>query len=254
MTLNYGAQTAVSVLSLLTEGIKSVAKYSLAGSSLINPNDERNFIARAVDNQILDWLDQNSKDIKNDLPIFTSTKYREGKGSIFSSDFFYEQGSDGLAFMLSNFIPMGAIGKLGLGAKLARTAGKNMIAEAAGRGALEIGGKAAARANLIDKGIALFTASAGEAAMEAGGIQRSIIENKDLRSDYDTEQIARMAADAAEGSFQLNMALLMLTNLTEISTIFKASKLFGGVKDASRDAVVDFTKNEAGQLVRKSLP
>lgn len=179
---------------------------------------------------------------------------------------------DGAAFMASAFIPVGAISKLGLGAKLAGRLGKvatALEAEVAAAGIIGRGGNIVAGVNkfgslgkvlnqarlakTIDFGANLAYSVPMEASMEARGVGLSVREslwgaiNPQTGLMYTDEEKDQVAGAAASQVFNQNLGVLALSNAAELYGMMKIAGL------ASKASKAAFTaESTLGNLVGKT--
>ena len=151
---------------------------------------------------------------------------------------------DGLAFAMSSYVPGAVLSKLGIGAKLAVTAGKTSQALSKVHPALKFMYKNPQAAisltqdltglsRKIDKFSSWAALTSSEALFEAKEVRDSIMNDPELWKKYDAETLRAIAAEKAANTFALNMAFLAPSNLLEVSSIFNKTK-FGTRTAASR--------------------
>lgn len=157
---------------------------------------------------------------------------------------------DGAAFMASAFIPVGALSKLGLGAKIAGRLGRAATALEAEVAAAEIIGEGgnivnsvnrfgslgkvvnqARIAKGIDFGTNLAYSVPMEASMEARGVGLTVKEslwgkiNPDTGLQYTDEEKNQVAGTAASQVYNQNLGVLALSNAVELYGMMKIAGL-----------------------------
>lgn len=207
---------------------------------LANPtNWDENLIDNAASNGFTQLFDQLDEKTKNDwLPTFQEAEDRQ-KGFwnklATDGDFWMTDAVDGLAFLVSAWVPGMALSKLGLGMKAARALSATRLGIGAAETAVE--GAAAAqnyltKASSLAKGIDKFNAwglaTAGEAMFEATSVRDNVMKslsedefgrvkvNPETGLPYTEEQKREVAGGAAQNTFLMNSILLAGTNSIEL--------------------------------------
>jgi hypothetical protein len=191
---------------------------------------------------------------KNDwLPTYQEAADRE-KGfwsrAFTDGDFWMTDTMDGLAFLVSAWIPGLALSKLQLGARLAMGVSGLRIGAAEAGAAIE---GAAAAANYtknaatafsrLDKFNAWALATASESMFEAKSVKDKVMESltydefgrmrlKDDGTPYSEEEKRRISGAAAQNTFLFNAALLAGTNAFELKWLGQAFGKSPGVAGA----------------------
>lgn len=218
-----------------------------------NYGTEEGVISKAADNTLYKAMASFEDYTKNEwMPTFQEAADKEkGFWNRFATDgdFWAEDATDGLAFMLSAWIPGMALSKVGLGAAAMRGLGSVSRVGAAGLGATVEGAEAIAnyftQAQKVAKGIDQFgtwaLATASESMFEGKEVRdnvRNTLRNK-LKPDgsyYTNDEINKIAGEAAKNTFLMNSVLLGATNIFQMKYFAKA---FGaGEKTAVRAGIL----------------
>jgi hypothetical protein len=223
-----------------------IATKALQGAGFIgglispwNYGTEEGVISKAADNWLYTAMESFDDYTKNEwMPTFQEAADKEkGFWNRFATDgdFWTEDVVDGLAFMLSAWIPGMALSKLGLGAAALRGLGSASRVGAAGLGATVEGAEAIAnyftQAQKVAKGIDQFgtwaLATASESMFEGKEVRdnvRNTLRNK-LKPDgtyYSNDEINKIAGEAAKNTFLMNSVLLGATNVFQMKYFAKA--------------------------------
>lgn len=223
---------------------------------------EGNAVGRAVDNgfsQFFMNLEESFKE--NVVPILKPENYDEMGilGKMFNSggSFFLDEVADGLAFMLSTYVPGGMLSKLNTGSKMAKYVGGALQSIRARRATAGVGEKLVNLkriADNLDKLTLGTTMTAMEAAFEAKGVKDSIMANEKLRRKYGKEDLEKLAHQRAADAFALNMVFLAPSNALEIGTIFnKASKAGRAAKSRSNPYGIGFDKKTGKAMITEPV-
>jgi hypothetical protein len=219
---------------------------------LLNPeNWDSNIISNAADNgftKVFDELDEKTK--QDWLPTFQEAADRE-KGfwsrAFTDGDFWMTDVTDGLAFLVSAWVPGLALSKLGVGVKLAK--GLSGLRIGIGAAEAEIEGAAMAsnyiaKGNTAFKGLDRFNAwalaTASEAMFESKGVKDHVMESLTYdeygglkrKADgtlYTEQEKKTIAGAAAQNTFLFNAGLLAATNAVELKWF---GKMFGKTEGA----------------------
>lgn len=209
-----------------TEGIGFIAGLS----GIDNHFEERGgWIAGAADNMLAEWSMKMEDKIKESLPIYHTERYKSG-------DVFQQMGTlgfwsddvvDGLAFMLSAYVPGIGISKLGAGLKIGKAVA-NGIKAGGLFGAPNVVGATRA-ANIL---MTSAFATASESMFEAKDARDSVINdlktgnngnkriNPTTGQPFTDQEITYLSADAARNTWQQNMTALAISNTIESSFFF----------------------------------
>jgi hypothetical protein len=223
-----------------------IATKALQGAGFIgglispwNYGTEEGVISKAADNWLYKAMESFDDYTKNEwMPTFQEAADKEkGFWNRFATDgdFWTEDVVDGLAFMLSAWIPGMALSKLGLGAAALRGLGSASRVGAAGLGATVEGAEAIAnyftQAQKVAKGIDQFgtwaLATASESMFEGKEVRdnvRNTLRNK-IKPDgsyYSNDEINKIAGEAAKNTFLMNSVLLGATNVFQMKYFAKA--------------------------------
>lgn len=223
-----------------------IATKALQGAGFIgglispwNYGTEEGVISKAADNWLYTAMESFDDYTKNEwMPTFQEAADKEkGFWNRFATDgdFWTEDVVDGLAFMLSAWIPGMALSKLGLGAAALRGLGSASRVGAAGLGATVEGAEAIAnyftQAQKVAKGIDQFgtwaLATASESMFEGKEVRdnvRNTLRNK-IKPDgsyYSNDEIDKIAGEAAKNTFLMNSVLLGATNVFQMKYFAKA--------------------------------
>lgn len=217
-----------------------------------NWGSDEGVVSKAADNALYSAMSQFDDYTKNEwMPTFQEAADRE-KGffnrMFTDGDFWAEDAVDGLAFMLSAFVPGAALSKLGIGAATMRGLGAVSRVGATGLGTTIEGAEAIAnyftQAQRAAKGIDQFNtwalATASESMFEAKEVRdnvRNSLRDK-IKTDgnyYSDDEINKIAGEASKNTFLMNAALLGATNIFQMKYFGKAfgmaekSALRGGI-------------------------
>jgi len=209
------------------------------------------FMSATADNAFVNFFNNLEDDIKTDLlPMYqdASDSNKGFFGRAFTDlNFWTDDFVDGAAFMASSMLPGAALGKLGLGAKLVRgLAGTVDKADDASRiltGLRQTGiqgfddvsripqiTKLMSNARLArntDLAVGTVLNTGMESFVEAAEVRKSMQEslrgaiNPKTGMSYTEEEISKLSAEAAMGTFKGNMMALMVSNLWETNCFFK---------------------------------
>jgi hypothetical protein len=250
----YGKQE--SWLATTVKGLTRLPVYTLtkAGQTfgylggLLSPwnyGTEEGIFAKAADNSLYSAMHKFEEYTKNEwMPTFQEAADRN-KGFFHrmftDGDFWAEDVTDGIGFMISSFVPGMAFARLGMGARMLRTLGGITRVGAKGAGAAVEGAESIANyfsnaqraAKSIDAFAAWSMATAGESMFEATEVKNFIKEN--LRQDaygnpvinpqtgqpYTESEINRIAGEKARDTFVMNAGLLGFTNVFQLRMLSK---------------------------------
>ena len=223
--------------------------------SLLNPeNWDSNIISNASDNAFSDIFNQLDEKSKTEwLPTYQEADDRD-KGfwsrAFTDGDFWMTDTVDGLAFLVSAWVPGLALSKLSLGAKLARGLSGLRVGVGAAEAAVEGAGVAANYTKFassaftrLDKFNAWALATASESMFEAKEVKDRVMDSlsydefgrmrlKEDGSPYSDEEKLRISAAAAQNSFIMNAGLLAATNAVELKWLGQAFGKAPGVAGA----------------------
>lgn len=121
-TILKSAQGISSVGSLAVGGLADAA---IGAGNLINSDEKQNAdyisINDMLDNPVVKGLTKVEDALKDQLQIYKPGNYEDLNfmQQLGTTSWWADEGADAFAFALSNFIPAGVLGKIGLGAKLA---------------------------------------------------------------------------------------------------------------------------------------
>jgi hypothetical protein len=204
-----------------------------------NYGTEEGIISKAADNSLYKVMEGFDDYTKNEwMPTFQEAADREkGFWNRFATDgdFWAEDAVDGLAFMVSAFVPGALLSKVGLGAAALRGLGAASRVGAAGLGSTIEGAEAIAnyftQAQRAAKGIDQFStwalATASESMFEGKEVRdnvRNALRDK-IKSDgsyYSDDEINKIAGEAAKNTFLMNSVLLGATNVFQMKYFAKA--------------------------------
>lgn len=244
----------VGVVSKVGEGVGFIG-------SLLNPmNWDSDIISNASDNAFSNLFNQLDEKSKTEwLPTYQEADDRD-KGfwsrAFTDGDFWMTDTVDGLAFLVSAWVPGLALSKLSLGAKLARGVSGLRTGLSAAEAAIEGAGaaanytrNAATAFNRLDKFNAWALATASESMFEAKEARDRIMDSLSydefgrtrLKADgtpYTEEEKLRIAGAGAQNSFLMNAALLAATNAVELKWLGQALGKSPGVAGAVTGANV----------------
>ena len=242
------ARLGVGVVSKVGEGVGFIG-------SLLNPmNWDSNIISNASDNAFSDLFNQLDEKSRTEwLPTYQEADDRD-KGfwsrAFTDGDFWMTDTVDGLAFLVSAWVPGLALSKLSLGAKLARGLSGLRVGTSVAEAAIEGAGaaanytkNAASAFNRLDKFNAWALATASESMFEAKEVKDRIMDSLSfdefgrtrLKADgtpYTEEEKLRIAGAGAQNSFLMNAALLAATNAVELKWLGQALGKTSGVAGA----------------------
>ena len=197
-----------------------------------------NFISRAADNGFSAFFSDIEDDLKEALPIYKTQKYKDASpfGQLWSLSFWTDDFVDGLAFMLSTWIPGGALSKMGMGSKIA--GGLSKYAKMTNLGTklqnLEKAGKG------IDRIATWGLMTSSEAMFEAKDVKDAVIDqlyelkekgvlNPTTGQPWTDETIKQVAAEKARNTYIQNLIALAPSNFIETGFIFgKVGGKIGG--------------------------
>ena len=222
--------------------------------SMLNPYNmfsKGSYIEKVADNGLSSAFKELDEYSKNEwMPTFQEAADRDkGFWMRFATDgdFWQNEVSDGLAFMVSAFVPGMALSKAGMGLKFATALGRMRGAgglavgaselEASIEGARAIGNyfpRAQRIATAFDNITTWATATASESMFEANEVKNNI--KNHLKYDeygririnpltgqaYTNKEISEISASAAKDSFIMNSILLGATNYYQFKSILKA--------------------------------
>jgi hypothetical protein len=235
----------VGVVSKVGEGVGFIG-------SLLNPmNWDSDIISNASDNAFSDLFNQLDEKSRTEwLPTYQEADDRD-KGfwsrAFTDGDFWMTDTVDGLAFLVSAWVPGLALSKLSLGAKLARGLSGLRVGTSAAEAAIEGAGaaanytkNAASAFNKLDKFNAWALATASESMFEAKEVKDRIMDSLSydefgrtrLKADgtpYTEDEKLRIAGAGAQNSFLFNAALLAATNAVELKWLGQALGKTSGV-------------------------
>lgn len=215
------------------------------GGLLTNDWDS-DLISNASDNAFSKVFDSLDEKVKKDwLPTYQEAEDRE-KGfwsrAFTDGDFWMTDVSDGLAFLVSAWVPGLALSKLKLGAGLIKAASGLRVGISAAEAEIEgaaIASNYIAKGNTayktLDKFNAWALATSSEAMFEAKGVKDHVMESLTYdeygglrrKADgtlYTEEEKRRIAAGSAQNTFLLNAGILAATNAIELKWF---GKMFG---------------------------
>jgi hypothetical protein len=211
-----------------------------------NWGSDEGVVYKAADNWLYKAMESFDDYTKNEwMPTFQEAADRE-KGfwarAATDGDFWSEDVVDGLAFMVSAWIPGMALSKLGLGAAAMRGLGAVSRVGATSLGTSIEGAEAIAnyftQAQRAAKGIDQFgtwaLATASESMFEAKEVRDNVRNSlrQKIKTDgtyYTDDEINKIAGEAARSTFLMNSALLGATNIFQMKYFAKA---FGMGKNA----------------------
>ena len=218
-----------------------------------NYGTEEGIFSKAADNSLAKAMESMDDYTKNEwMPTFQEAADREkGFWNRFATDgdFWAEDAVDGLAFMVSAFVPGAILSKVGAGAAAMRGIGAISRLGATGLGASIEGAEAIAnyftQAQRAAKGIDQFgtwaLATASESMFEGKEVRdnvRNVLRDK-IKTDgsyYSDDEINKIAGEAAKNTFLMNSVLLGATNVFQMKYFAKA---FGaGEKAAVRGGIL----------------
>jgi hypothetical protein len=238
----------VGVVAKVGEGVGFIG-------SLLNPeNWDSNIISNASDNAFSDIFNQLDEKSKTEwLPTYQEADDRN-KGfwsrAFTDGDFWMTDTVDGLAFLVSAWVPGLALSKLSLGARLARGVSGLRLGVGAAEAAVEGAGVAANYTKFansaftrLDKFNAWALATASESMFEAKEVKDRVMDSlsydefgrmrlKEDGSSYTDEEKLRISAAAAQNSFIMNAGLLAATNAVELKWLGQAFGKTPGVAGA----------------------
>ena len=238
----------VGVVAKVGEGVGFIG-------SLLNPeNWNSNIISNASDNAFSDLFNQLDEKSKTEwLPTYQEAADRD-KGfwsrAFTDGDFWMTDTVDGLAFLVSAWVPGLALSKLSLGAKLARGLSGLRVGVGAAEAAIEGAGvaanytkNAASAFTRLDKFNAWALATASEAMFEAKEVKDRVMDSlsfdefgrmrlKEDGSPYSEEEKLRIAGASAQNTFIMNAGLLAATNAIELKWLGQALGKTPGVAGA----------------------
>jgi hypothetical protein len=200
---------------------------------------EGNAVSRAVDNGFSAFFAEMEEGLKETLPIFKPSGYenRSVAEKLFSSglSFYLDEAVDGMAFVLSNYIPGGALKALGSGAKLAKAYQGAFYSAKSGR---DLGSAALRRiADRMDLLTTGTTMTAMESMFEAKDVKDQVRDKLRGSRSFTEEEIEAIASQRAADAFALNMTFLAPSNALELGAVFGAfSKGAKHANAASRNA------------------
>lgn len=256
------ARLGVGVVSKVGEGVGFIG-------SLLNPeNWNGDIISNASDNAFSDVFKSLDEKSKNEwLPTYQEAEDRN-KGfwsrAFTDGDFWMTDAVDGVAFLVSAWIPGLALSKLSLGARLARGVSGLRVGVGAAESAIEGAGvaanytkNAATAFSKLDKFNAWALATASESMFEAKEVKDRVMESlsydefgrmrlKEDGTPYSDEEKKRIAGAAAQNSFLMNAGLLAATNAFELKWLGQAFGKTPGVAGA----VTGATQFGEGMAVR----
>ena len=238
----------VGVVAKVGEGVGFIG-------SLLNPeNWDSDIISKASDNAFSDIFNQLDEKSKTEwLPTYQEADDRE-KGfwsrAFTDGDFWMTDTVDGVAFLVSAWVPGLALSKLSLGAKLARGLSGLRIGVGAAEAAVEGAGVAANYTKFassaftrLDKFNAWALATASESMFEAKEVKDRVMDSlsydefgrmrlKEDGTPYTDEEKLRISAAAAQNTFIMNAGLLAATNAVELKWLGQAFGKVPGVAGA----------------------
>ena len=235
-------------------------------SGLLNPSNwDSDIINKAADNGISQIFEQLDEKVKQDwLPVYQEAADRD-KGfwnrMFTDGDFWTNDVVDGLAFLVSAYVPGMALSKLGLGVKAAQALSGLRVGVGSAEAAVE---GAAMAENYLSKAQSLFANNvdrfntwalsvSSEAMFEAKGVRDNVINsltydqfgglkiNPETGVPYTDEEKRKVAGAAAHNTFLMNAALLSGTNAMEMKWLGLGSKtgsLKGVLPTSSLDEVL----------------
>lgn len=206
-------------------------------------NWDADIISKAADNGFTALFDQLDEKTKQDwLPTFQEAEDRE-KGfwakAFTDGDFWMTDAMDGLAFLVSAWVPGMALSKLNVGTKLAQALSATRFGIGGAEAAVQGAGMAQnyiSKANSlfktgVDKFNAWALATGSEAMFEAAEVKKNVMNsmtedefgrlriNPETGMPYTEQEKKIIAAGAAQNTFLLNTALLAATNAIELKWI-----------------------------------
>jgi hypothetical protein len=204
-----------------------------------------------VNNAVVKYFNELDKDIKDALPVYHRKAIEEGTlmDNLLSGEFWASEGADGVGFLLSALAP-GAIIK---GMKVGEGTGRalNALGQHHNWGKLvNVGNKLAQKGDLA---AATAVNTIIEAGIEAGSTGRELeaYYANQVKLGNMTEQEATEAKAITMGKvFGANAALLILPNLIQNSTLFKAMSPDKGISPNLIKALRGETIEEAGKLAK----
>lgn len=211
------AQIGLGVGRALSKAAVEFAKtpaylYAMGEWGLKNAQGEDFTLDKALDNAVLNQLEQLDDNIKEKIPVYQS--YKSGKGGIWdniaSTSFWSSDGADGVGYLLGMMGP-------GYALKAANFAGK-----------LSKLGLGVNAANNVELGTQTLVNTLVESLAESKGVADQ------LKAQGATPEAI---ADAARETFQANMGILLLPNLIMNKALLgragKTSELLDDFRDAT---------------------
>lgn len=238
----------VGIVSKVGEGVGFIG-------SLLNPeNWNSDIISNASDNAFSDLFKSLDEKSKNEwLPTYQEAEDRN-KGfwsrAFTDGDFWMTDAVDGVAFLVSAWVPGLALSKLSLGARLARGISGLRVGVGAAEAAIEGAGiatnytkNAATAFSRLDKFNAWALATASESMFEAKEVKDRVMDSltydefgrmrlKPDGTPYSDEEKARISGAAAQNTFLMNAGLLAATNAFELKWLGQAFGKTPGVAGA----------------------
>lgn len=163
--------------------------------------------------------------LREALPVYAGDKYNSDNifDILSSQKFWFEDFTDGLAFMASAYIPAGAIGKLGK--------------------ALELTGNAAKTFNAITPWAVTAYNTVSESAFESNDTYNTIKRNLEATDKYTPEEINDIASSGAANTFVSNSAILVLPDFIQSKFFLGGfNKNVSKMRKVMRDNVDDLSK------------
>jgi hypothetical protein len=242
------ARLGVGIVSKVGEGVGFIG-------SLLNPeNWDADLISNASDNAFSDLFKSLDEKSKNEwLPTYQEAEDRD-KGfwsrAFTDGDFWMTDAVDGVAFLVSAWVPGLALSKLSLGARLARGISGLRIGVGAAEAAIEGAGaaanytrNAATAFSRLDKFNAWALATASESMFEAKEVKDRVMDSltydefgrmrlKEDGTPYTEQEKARISGAAAQNTFLMNAGLLAATNAFELKWLGQAFGKTPGIAGA----------------------
>jgi hypothetical protein len=235
-------------------------------------NGLSDWIARSTDNIFSDMFNGWDENLKQRYHYFQEKSDRDKKGFIASlsdGDFWMNDISDGLGFLVSAAFEVGLISKLNLGAKLA----SRIAPLAEGTSSAAIGGTEAATlggrflksvggankfANAVDITTQTLATTTIESAVEANEVKQQVYDsfenkvNPETGFYYTEEEKNRLSAAAASQVFKQNMAILIGPQFLQTMVFNRIGKAIkGAINKGSAQAEIEAGK--ASNKIRSRL-
>lgn len=216
-------------------------------ANLFNPENmfsDEGYFASAVDNGFSNAFATLEDKLKNEWSWTKTFQEAEDREKGFWSrmftdaNFWSDEVVDGTAFMLSAYLPGGALSKLGVGMGIAKGLSRFGIGSRTAAATLEgletvpnYLRNASAIASKLDRGVQWGLATASESMYEAKGVKDNLIKSLE-NSGLSEEEKKEIIATNTKNTFLFNAALLGFTNFLELKYLYKA---FGKTEGVAGD-------------------